>query len=224
MQNKIPLGAGGSSGHAGTNIPNASEEHDCKGASEVPRILFKCIPRTQGFRREASSNKFKNSEYCQKRRLHVKIVQDAYFHAPIYPSSRQYLRFAFKNKVYQFQVLPFSLNTAPQMFTRLGHTVVGYLRRLGISVIPYLDDWLVHCRPSSVTLPSVSAVKHVRAGGLYFEQKKVRAGSGVEYPVFGIQLGLDMGSISSRIQGSEDNSTCCHINECPSSQFMGSLN
>ena len=61
-------------------------------------------------------------------------LQDAYFHVPIHPSSRKYLRFAFENKVYQFQVLPIGLNTAPQVFTRLGHTVTGYLHRQGISV------------------------------------------------------------------------------------------
>ena len=54
-------------------------------------------------------------------------LQDTYFHVPIHPSSRKYLRFAFENKVYQFQVLPFGLNTALQVFTRLGHTVTGYL-------------------------------------------------------------------------------------------------
>ena len=43
-------------------------------------------------------------------------LQDAYFHLPIHPSSRKYLRFAFENKVYQFRVLPFGLNTAPQVF------------------------------------------------------------------------------------------------------------
>ena len=71
-------------------------------------------------------------------------LQDAYFHVPIHPSSRKYLRFAFENRVYQFQVLPFSLNTAPQVFTRLGHTVTAYLHRQGVLVIPYLEDWLVH--------------------------------------------------------------------------------
>ena len=71
-------------------------------------------------------------------------LQDAYFHVPIHPSSRKYLRFAFENRVYQFQVLPFGLNTAPQVFTPLGHTVTGYLHRQGISVIPYLDNWLIH--------------------------------------------------------------------------------
>ena len=60
-------------------------------------------------------------------------MQDAYFHVPIHPSGRKYLRFAFENKIYQFRVLPFDVNTAPQIFNRLG-----------ISVIPYLDDWLVH--------------------------------------------------------------------------------
>ena len=71
-------------------------------------------------------------------------LQDAYFHVPIHPSSRKYLRFAFEDKVYQFRVLPFGLNTVPQIFTRLGHSVTGCLHRLGISVIPYLDDWLIH--------------------------------------------------------------------------------
>ena len=71
-------------------------------------------------------------------------LQDAYFHVLIHPSSRKYLRFAFENRVYQFQVLPFCLNTAPQVFTSLGHTVTAYLHRQGISVIPYLDDWLIH--------------------------------------------------------------------------------
>ena len=39
-------------------------------------------------------------------------LQDVYFHVPIHPS-RKYLRFAFENKVYQFRVLPFGLNTTP---------------------------------------------------------------------------------------------------------------
>ena len=50
-------------------------------------------------------------------------LQDAYFHVLIHPDSRKDLRFAFENKVYQFRVLLFGLNTAPQVFTRLGHTV-----------------------------------------------------------------------------------------------------
>ena len=53
-------------------------------------------------------------------------LQDAYFHVLIHPHSRKYLRFAFENKVYQFRVLHFSLNTAPQVFTCLRYRVAAY--------------------------------------------------------------------------------------------------
>ena len=43
----------------------------------------------------------------------VKIdLQDAYFHVLIYTDSRKYVRCAFKNKVYQFRLPLFGLNTA----------------------------------------------------------------------------------------------------------------
>ena len=62
-------------------------------------------------------------------------LQDAYFHVLIHPTSRKYLRFAFKNKVYQFKSTSLLCETAPQVFTHLGYTVAGYLHHLGISVI-----------------------------------------------------------------------------------------
>ena len=67
-------------------------------------------------------------------------LQDAYFHVLIHPHSRKYLRFAFENKVYQFRVLHFSLNTAPQVFTEYpprkpcrtdNTTVVAYIDKQG---------------------------------------------------------------------------------------------
>ena len=62
MENKIFPGAGRNSGHVGTNIPNAPEERDNRGASGFPRSLFQHIPGTQSFRRVASSNRFKKIE------------------------------------------------------------------------------------------------------------------------------------------------------------------
>ena len=41
-------------------------------------------------------------------------------------TQQEVLRFAFENKVYQFRVLHFSLNTAPQVFTCLRHRVAAY--------------------------------------------------------------------------------------------------
>ena len=54
-----------------------------------------------------------------------------------------YHRFIFMNKVNQFRVLTFGLSTATQVFIGIDYTVPGYLHRDGISVLPYLDNWLV---------------------------------------------------------------------------------
>ncbi len=44
-------------------------------------------------------------------------LTDAYFHIPIRPSSQKYLRFTHRGQVYQYQVLPFGICTAPLIFT-----------------------------------------------------------------------------------------------------------
>ncbi len=46
------------------------------------------------------------------------VLKDAYFHIPIVPHHRKFLRFCFKNQAYQFKVLPFGLSLAPCVFTR----------------------------------------------------------------------------------------------------------
>ena len=130
-------------------------------------------------------------------------MQDAYFHVPIHPSSRKYLRFAFENNVYQFRVLPFGLNTAPQVFTRLGHTVTAYLHRQGVSVIPYLDDWLVHHPDRQIFITtSGSANRYARPGRLHSESKEIRAGpySGSPVPRNSLASG-HRESFTPRVQG-----------------------
>ena len=166
LGNTISSGAQRDSGHAGTNIPYASEERDNRGASDFPVFL---VRKASGGWRSVIYLKSLNAHiwaphFCMYSRSSVLStvrkgdyafktdLQDAYFHVPIHPSSRKYLRFAFENKVYQFRVLPISLNTANQVFTRLGHMVTGYLHRLGISVVPYLDDWLINHPDQQVLL------------------------------------------------------------------------
>ncbi|KAJ1198715.1 hypothetical protein NDU88_002554 [Pleurodeles waltl] len=70
-------------------------------------------------------------------------LQDAYFHIPILPSHRRYLRFKVGHEHFQFTVLPFGLTSAPRVFTKVMAVVAAHLRRSGISVFPYLDDWLL---------------------------------------------------------------------------------
>ena len=124
-------------------------------------------------------------------------MQDAYFHVPIHPSSRKYLRFAFKNKVYQFQVLPCGLNTAPQVFTPLGHTATGYLHRQGISVIPYLDDWLIHHPDRQVLLRhQAQLINMLDFAGFILNRKKSKLDLTQDLQFLRIRLRLDLGEAS----------------------------
>ena len=124
-------------------------------------------------------------------------LQDAYFHIPIHPSSRKYLRFAFENKVYQFQVLPFGLKTAPQVFTLLGHTVTGYLHRQGISVIPYLDDWLIHHPDRQVLIRhQAQLINTLDLVGFILNRKKSELDLTQDLQFLEIRLRLDLGEAS----------------------------
>ena len=116
-------------------------------------------------------------------------LQDAYFHVPMHPSRRKHLRFAFENKVYQVRVLPFSLNTAPQVFTRF-----DCLHRLGISVVTYLDDWLVHHPDHQVLLQhQVQLLKMLDLVGFILNRKKSELDLVQDIQFLGNRLRLDLG-------------------------------
>ena len=70
-------------------------------------------------------------------------LKDAYFHVAIARGSRQYLRFHWKNRAYEYQTLPFGLSSAPWVFTKVLIPVLGWLRKRGVRLHAYLDDILV---------------------------------------------------------------------------------
>lgn len=76
-------------------------------------------------------------------------LQDAYFLIAIDEEDKKMLRFEWKSQLYQFNVLPFGLCTAPYVFTKLMKPVLQYLRSLGLISVAYLDDVL--CIGSSYT-------------------------------------------------------------------------
>ena len=70
-------------------------------------------------------------------------LKEAYLQVPVHPASRHFLRFMFRDTVYQFKALCFGLSTAPQVFTRVMTPVSAILHSMGIRMRWYLDDWLV---------------------------------------------------------------------------------
>ncbi|XP_060758846.1 von Willebrand factor A domain-containing protein 5A-like [Neoarius graeffei] len=70
-------------------------------------------------------------------------LKEAYFYVPIAEEHRQFLRFSFQHKAYQYRVLPFGLSLAPRVFTKCVQAALEPLQAEGMLVLPYLDDWLL---------------------------------------------------------------------------------
>ena len=85
-------------------------------------------------------------------------IAEAYLQVPVHPTSRRFLRFIFRDTVYQFLALYFGLSTAPQVFTRVMAPVSAILHSLGIRMRRYLDDWLVQPSPRGSLLEGLRTV------------------------------------------------------------------
>ena len=59
-------------------------------------------------------------------------LMEAYLQVPVPPVSRHFLRFMFRDTVYQFKALCFGLSTAPQVFTRVLAPVSALLHSMGV--------------------------------------------------------------------------------------------
>ena len=67
-------------------------------------------------------------------------ISEAYTHIPIRHNLHRYLAFSFQNQLYFFWALPFGLNVAPFIFTRVMDWPLRTLRIQGINIPAYLDD------------------------------------------------------------------------------------
>ena len=70
-------------------------------------------------------------------------LKDAYFMIPVKYEYWKYLKFVYKNTVFQFTALPFWLSTCPYIYSKVMKPVLGLFRSKGIRITNYLDDFLI---------------------------------------------------------------------------------
>ena len=137
---------------------HAIEETTPRGHGFLSTIFL--VPKKDGGQRPVinlkSLNKFIYTEHFKMEGIHIlrdllragdwmtKVdLKDAYFMVPIHKEDRAFLKFLFKEKVYQFKCLPFGLACAPWVFTKTLKPLAAQLRQLGMRLIVYIDDILI---------------------------------------------------------------------------------
>ena len=70
-------------------------------------------------------------------------LSDAYWHIPIHPAFQPFLGFRLGKQKYRFVAMPFGLNIAPRIFTKMTESILEELRTRSVFVVVYLNDWLV---------------------------------------------------------------------------------
>ena len=142
---------------------DASKRRNRKGYRKVPRILQSPIPGIQEDRRPPPNHQPKNLKQSKEkfkketqRAIRKALTQgdwvtsidlkDAYFHIPVRPTARKYLRFTHLQEVFQFKALPFGLTSAPREFSRVTETLGAIAHRQSINLHLYLDDCLLRVR------------------------------------------------------------------------------
>jgi hypothetical protein len=80
----------------------------------------------------------------------------AYHHISIDPQSRKWLQFKAMGRTWQYTALPFGLNTAPHVFTRMMRCVVRELRRNRVQCLFMLDDALIWGRTREEAVSAVN--------------------------------------------------------------------
>ena len=88
-------------------------------------------------------------------------LANAYWHVPIHPRFRSFLAVQDGAMVLRFRVLPFGLNIAPRVFTKITKTVAALLTGEGICTLMYLDDWLVQATSPSEVREATEKTIHI---------------------------------------------------------------
>lgn len=98
---------------------------------------------------------------------------EAFHRIAMVKEHRKYLRFRWKEQLYQFTCLPFGLNVSPWLFTKMMKPVMASLRFNGYESVSYLDDCLLLAQNESDCIENRQAtIELFTSLGLFVNYKK----------------------------------------------------
>ena len=101
--------------------------------------------------------------------------KDGFWHVPVSRTKRSFLGFRWKNQNWQFRAMPFGLNIAPRIFTKVVSHVIKLMSEAGIWCLPYLDDLLiVAATQEECLLKTKQAVEILKSLGWILNTEKSR--------------------------------------------------
>jgi hypothetical protein len=124
-------------------------------------------------------------------------IKDAYYTVPVAQEHQKYLRFMWRDKLYQYVCLPNGLSSAPRMFTKLLKPVFKHLREKGLLSSSYIDDVYLQgdtfqeCHDNAM-----STVKLLRDLGFVIQEEK----SHLEPSHHLTYLGFDLDSVTMTVK------------------------
>ena len=69
-------------------------------------------------------------------------LRDTFLHVPMSAWINKFLRFKWKGKLYEWQVLPFGLKCSPRILTYMVAPIVKFLYGRGMSLTAFIDDFM----------------------------------------------------------------------------------
>ena len=118
-------------------------------------------------------------------------LKDGFWHVRVAKTKRPYLGFRWKNENWQFRAMPFGLNVAPRLFTKLIAHVVKVMAEAGIWCLPYLDDLLIIASTKEeCQIKSEQAVRILESLGWILNLKKSRLTPAQRFEWLGVQFDL----------------------------------
>ena len=100
-------------------------------------------------------------------------LSNAYFSIPVLQAHRRFLRFKWRDCLFQFCVLPNGLSSGPRVFTKVLKPVYAHLRQLGHITAGYIDDSFIMASSYDECMNSVDFTENLfKSLGFYINVNK----------------------------------------------------